>query len=90
MFQAERKVPGGKLVRVKFEVDEGTIRSARIEGDFFVHPEEGIAALESSLEGKRTNDIEGMRSALARALGDKGIELVGFSVDDIVSLIGGK
>jgi lipoate-protein ligase A len=90
MFQAERKVPGGKLVRVKADIDGDTIRSVRIEGDFFVHPEEGLAALESSLVGKMVSDIEGMRAALTRAMGENEIELIGFLVEDIVSLIGGK
>lgn len=90
MFQAERKVPGGKLVRVKADIDGGTIRSVRIEGDFFVHPEEGLAALESSLVGKSKDDIDEMRVALTKIVGEKGLELIGFSIEDVVSLIGGK
>ncbi|MCE5296495.1 MAG: hypothetical protein LLG16_05255 [Euryarchaeota archaeon] len=90
MFQAERKVPGGKLVRVKADIDGSVIRSVRIEGDFFVHPEEGLAALESSLVGKEAGDIESMRAALTKTVGDEGLELIGFSIDDLVSLIGGK
>lgn len=90
MIVAERKVPGGKLVRVKIEEREGAIASIRIEGDFFVHPEEGLNAMESSILGAKIEDIEGIRTLLTKTVKDGGILLVGFSVDDIVSLIGGR
>lgn len=50
MHEAESKVPGGKLVRLKAEVGE-TVFSVRISGDFFLHPEEAIEHIEDALVG---------------------------------------
>ncbi len=50
MHEAETKVPGGKLVRLKADVDE-VVRSVRISGDFFLHPEEAIECIEEALIG---------------------------------------
>jgi len=45
------KVPGGKLVKISLDFDEGTnkINKIKIKGDFFVHPEESIEKLEKEL-----------------------------------------
>jgi lipoate---protein ligase len=90
LFQAERKVPGGKLVRIKLEENEGRIASIRIEGDFFVHPEEGLAAMESSLVGMRIDDVEGIETALNGTIKERGLSLIGFSANDIIRLIRGR
>ncbi|QLH74052.1 MAG: hypothetical protein HPY73_00350 [Methanomassiliicoccales archaeon] len=84
----EKKVPGGKLVRVRTERKDGKIVSVRIEGDFFVHPEEGLEKMERSLVGLRTEDVETMRAVLNRTVEDYGIILIGFTVDDLTELLG--
>ncbi len=45
------KVPGGKLLRVRFVLEEEKIASIRFTGDFFLHPEESIEELEEKLRG---------------------------------------
>jgi hypothetical protein len=40
------KVPGGKLLKIKLTPSEGRIRAIVIKGDFFLHPEETLIALE--------------------------------------------
>jgi len=89
MRMEERKVRGGKLVRIKVEDREGKIAGIRIEGDFFVHPEEGLKAMESSLIGADPGDPEDMRRRLGAVVMELDLQLVGFSVDDIIALIGG-
>ena len=44
------KVPGGKLLKVVVEHDNHLMHTMRITGDFFMHPEEAIEALEKELE----------------------------------------
>ena len=44
------KVTGGKLVRIKVEFTD-SIRTLQISGDFFLHPEETLEALEKALVG---------------------------------------
>ena len=52
---AELKVPKGKLLRVRFSIDDSRIRDIRFTGDFFLHPEEALKDLESALKGKPAN-----------------------------------
>jgi lipoate-protein ligase A len=78
----EIKVPGGKLVRMSME-DGGRIS---ISGDFFVHPEEGLEAIEDALSGLEEGDARAVLSSLVR---DMGIQLVGFDVDVLARLYEG-
>ena len=59
MLEANYKVPGGKLVKVKLDVSSGKINQVRILGDFFLHPEETILTIEDSLIGCHNDDICG-------------------------------
>jgi lipoate---protein ligase len=45
------KTPGGKLVAVDFDVVDGALRNVQVHGDFFLHPEEALEAISSTLEG---------------------------------------
>jgi len=51
LYQATTKVPGGKMINVKVEAD-AVINAIRINGDFFLHPEEAIPEIEKSLVGQ--------------------------------------
>ena len=53
MYSAELKIPGGKLIRVKFSKREDKISDIMISGDFFLHPEDGIEELERRLTGAK-------------------------------------
>lgn len=65
------KVPGGKLVRVRVEYGR-TIEEVTITGDFFLHPEEGIGALEESLRGMEIGAGEGVMTAAVRRAAEAG------------------
>lgn len=47
----EYKVPGGKLVVVDFEVEDGRLRDVRVSGDFFLEPDSALETIDRSLEG---------------------------------------
>lgn len=47
----EYKVPGGKLLRAKVEVEDEKIRYLQLTGDFFMQPETDLEELEARLIG---------------------------------------
>mgnify|MGYP001597926112 CR=1 FL=1 len=81
------KVPGGKLVRVRVEYGR-TIEEVTITGDFFLHPEEGIGALEESLRGMEIGaGEEVMTAAVRRAAEAGGLVLVGITPEGIAKAV---
>ncbi|MBI4345110.1 MAG: biotin--protein ligase [Euryarchaeota archaeon] len=83
------KVPGGKLVRVRVEYGT-TIEGVTITGDFFLHPEEGIGALEESLQGMGVGaGEEAMAEALRRAAEAGGLVMVGITPEGIAKAVRG-
>ena len=47
----ERKVPGGKLVRVDGRLHEGRLVDVVVSGDFFLEPDEALDRIREALEG---------------------------------------
>jgi lipoate-protein ligase A len=85
---AERKVKGGKLVRVKAAVEGRTLTEVRIEGDFFVHPEEGLAKMEVALIGLNTSGIlRSAETALTETMTKEGLTVIGFAPGDVAELL---
>lgn len=85
-MHAKYKVPGGKLVTVDLEVDNGFIQNAVVAGDFFLEPDEALDDINSALEGLPTtashDDIE---RAVARALPADAV-LMGFSASAVATV----
>ncbi|MGP4007736.1 lipoate--protein ligase family protein [Streptomyces sp. 4N124] len=50
-MHGEYKIPGGKLVVVDLDVEEGVLRHARVAGDFFLEPDEALDAVNRALDG---------------------------------------
>ncbi len=50
-MHGEFKTPGGKLVRVDFDVEGDRLRNVVVSGDFFLYPEEVIDDIRGALEG---------------------------------------
>jgi lipoate-protein ligase A len=46
----EYKMPGGKLVVVDFEIEDGRLRGVVVSGDFFLYPDEVLDAMTAALE----------------------------------------
>jgi lipoate-protein ligase A len=86
-YQATKKVPGGKLLRIKIEADEN-IRAISITGDFFLHPEESLPAIEKSLIGVPVTSSETILAEKIRtALDEQKANFIGVSAEDISQTI---
>ncbi len=90
ILSADYKVEGGKLLRVQMTVDAATdgapvIHSLTITGDFFMHPEEAIEALERQLGDARLEEDELRARIQAFFAGD--VEVVGAGVEDFVRVL---
>ncbi|MFH1590608.1 MAG: biotin--protein ligase [archaeon] len=84
---ATRKIPGGKLVRLDISFSDSII-SCKITGDFFLHPEDAINPLETSLLGlsfplDEKKASERLKSALRKA----DATLIGATAEEIASIL---
>ncbi len=84
-MQYAEKVPNGKMVCVEVEADKGITTKVKVTGDFFLHPEDSIDAVESSLTGipLGTKEKE-LASRIKNALEDA--SLIGATCDDIARI----
>lgn len=82
-MHGEYKVPGGKLVVVDFQVADGAIAGFQLSGDFFLEPDETLAAINAAIEGASPSDtIEGYASAVRAAL-PEGAQLLGITPEAV-------
>jgi len=77
------KVPGGKLVAVELDDQDGRIARARLSGDFFLEPDEALGRIESGLNGLPINSSVSAIAACVSAALEPGDALVGFGPRDI-------
>lgn len=92
MKQSTLKVAGGKLLRVNVETenaDDGpVIQKIRLTGDFFLHPEDALPAVENALEGLEWPAEEDVYiEAIQKALDEKNAVFIGLSPADIAQAI---
>ncbi len=86
MGRAEFKVPGGKLIRARVEVEDGRVVFARFTGDFFITPEEDLEELEERLKGVEA-DPERVREAVVSFLKAKGTSILGGAPEDFAHVM---
>ncbi|MDX6742346.1 lipoate--protein ligase family protein [Actinocorallia sp. A-T 12471] len=68
-MHGEYKVPGGKLVVVDLEVVDGELSEVRVAGDFFLEPDEALAAIDAALVGApAATGAEGLAARIDAAL----------------------
>ncbi len=84
IVRRDRKVPGGKLLRVEVEVESGTVLAAAVRGDFFAHPEEAFEAAEAELVGLPADRLGEAALAL---FSREPLRILGASPRDIASLL---
>ena len=86
--RAQKKVPGGKLVRIDAVCEGHHLTNIRITGDFFVHPEGALANIERDLEAR---DLSGNEPDLERLVETMIVaneaRLIGFGAKDVADLL---
>ena len=83
-MHGEYKTPGGKLVMVDFDIEQGRLKNVVVSGDFFLYPEETLDTINATLEDVPSN-LEG--DELVRRLESaipESAELLGFSPEAVV------
>lgn len=78
------KVPGGKMLRINLEYEEDVIKILKINGDFFLFPEEKIDLLESEIAGLVFGDLDKKIEEIVRK---NNLTIFGFSPADLVKAI---
>jgi len=80
--RGERKVPGGKLVRVTARVEEGRLVDAVLSGDFFLEPDEALERIRGALEGVPVDlPFDALTARIAESA--DGAVLLGFAPRDV-------
>jgi lipoate-protein ligase A len=81
LHEVDYKVPEGKLVRLRAQLDGDKLCSVTITGDFFLYPEERIAELEKALAGKRLEKVT-LQKIVSQTLSN--CQMVGVSPEEFV------
>ncbi len=96
IINADYKAEGGKLLRVRLNVDESPgqpqgiapiIQWIKITGDFFMHPEEAIEALEAMLTDIPYTEAAVRTKVQAFFTQSPSVQVIGAGVDDFVHVI---
>lgn len=84
--EIDYKIPNGKLIRVEAEIEKEKLKNLKITGDFFMHPEESIELIESSVKGKilKREEIE---KSIREVIRKNKIQLLGISEKDFVDAL---
>ncbi|UKA52418.1 lipoate--protein ligase family protein [Arthrobacter sp. FW305-BF8] len=82
-LHGEYKVPGGKLVVVDLDVEDGAFTDVSLSGDFFLEPDEALLAINGALAGLPENSTAGDIAAAVEAALPEDAVLFGFSADAV-------
>jgi len=82
-MHGEYKVPGGKLVVVDLEVEDGRISQFRLAGDFFLEPDEALADIDAAVTGLPVEADVATIAAAVRAALPEGAQLLGFTPESV-------
>jgi lipoate---protein ligase len=86
-YKTEKKVNGGKMVRVKIIADE-YITDIQITGDFFLHPEETIMQIEKNLKTLHIDTpLEEIVDRINIVMNKNKAILIGLTVDDLAFIV---
>ena len=86
-MHGEFKVPGGKLVVVDLSVANGRLTDVRLSGDFFLEPDDALAAIDAALTGLPVeSDARSIAAAVTAAL-PEGATMFGFSAESVATTV---
>jgi lipoate-protein ligase A len=80
---ASRKVPDGKLVRVRVTYDD-RFESVAVRGDFFLEPPSALADIEAAIEGL---PVDASEERLVSAIESVDARLIGFDAADLAATL---
>ena len=84
---AERKVPSGKLVKAAVEFSSAIVK-VRFFGDFFLHPEDTLDAIEKNLVGlPAVFPLEDFEKKIESVLKKENAQLVGATANDFAVVL---
>lgn len=83
-MQKSKKVENGKLVKIDAELGE-KFENVKIHGDFFIEPVDKLEDIREIVEGLE-RDFE--REKVVDRIDSLDVELIGFSAEDIVDVLG--
>ncbi|CAN5642951.1 hypothetical protein BH09CHL1_BH09CHL1_00900 [soil metagenome] len=87
LMQGQFKTPGGKLVAVDFEIEDGTLRHVVVHGDFFLYPDDAFELLSASIEGASIELSEADLAERVRTALEGRAELIGSSPEAVATAI---
>ena len=83
----EKKIPGGKYIKISISISDGIIDDLAITGDFFIYPEEFIDSLETIIIGEISVPYDiSLKMKDYYDNYDGPVEFIGISFDDIMNL----
>ncbi len=86
MKRCEYKVPGGKLICAKVEVEDGKLSYLQISGDFFLLPETDLEDLEVQLIGLSATP-DAIKEKVSSFFGERNTTIVGASAEAFAHVI---
>jgi lipoate-protein ligase A len=86
-MHGEYKVPGGKLVAVDLDVEDGQLTSVSVSGDFFLEPDDALGSINQALTELPEDTAKSeLVSAIDAAL-PVGATLVGITSDGVATAV---
>ncbi|OAN41627.1 lipoyl protein ligase domain-containing protein [Microbacterium sp. H83] len=82
-MHGEYKVPGGKLVVVDLEVEDGRIARFRLAGDFFLEPDTALDDIDAAVTGLPVESDATAIAAAVRGVLPEGAQLLGFTPEAV-------
>ncbi|WP_194765598.1 lipoyl protein ligase domain-containing protein [Microbacterium sp. UFMG61] len=82
-MHGEYKVPGGKLVVVDLDVEDGRIARFRLAGDFFLEPDTALDDIDAAVTGLPVESDATAIAAVVRGALPEGAQLLGFTPEAV-------
>jgi len=87
VYKGAYKTPGGKLVGVRFTLDDGVFREVKVHGDFFLYPEDVLLNITAALEGAPADLDDAALAARIAAAIPEGTEWLGASPEALATAV---
>jgi len=83
----EFKVPAGKLVVVDLSADAGRLADVRVSGDFFLEPDDALAAIDAALTGVAIDATAAELTTRVENALPAGTVMYGFTARDVATAV---